>query len=279
MINSRFLDGMTIEQAKEEVARRLEKETRGNRPVAQAPGQFPPARLGHFTPALLGLPDPGHPLRDLRRRAGAGKGFAGARCRKTSPSTSPAIRSIAIRPGRTSRARNAASRRGAKPTPWIRSSTRPGTSRASPIRGARTRRPIRKVVERVAAGRSIYRRHRARDLASALQPLLHPRDESHRPCRHGRAVRRPLHPGHGGARDLSQGRRRMGHAGRSENRRRRRQARAQPDRDRRAGRDRLASRRCRSRSAIRSIPTTSSTASAPTPRAGSCCPIHRPSAT
>ncbi|HEX2511448.1 MAG TPA: leucine--tRNA ligase, partial [Xanthobacteraceae bacterium] len=35
MINSRFLDGMSIEQAKEEVARRLEKETRGNRPVAQ----------------------------------------------------------------------------------------------------------------------------------------------------------------------------------------------------------------------------------------------------
>jgi len=35
MINSRFLDGMTIAAAKEEVARRLEKETRGNRPVAQ----------------------------------------------------------------------------------------------------------------------------------------------------------------------------------------------------------------------------------------------------
>jgi leucyl-tRNA synthetase len=35
MINSRFLDGMSIAQAKEEVARRLEKETRGNRPVAQ----------------------------------------------------------------------------------------------------------------------------------------------------------------------------------------------------------------------------------------------------
>ena len=35
MINSRFLDGMTIEDAKEEVARRLEKETRGNKPVAQ----------------------------------------------------------------------------------------------------------------------------------------------------------------------------------------------------------------------------------------------------
>jgi leucyl-tRNA synthetase len=35
IINSRFLDGMTIAQAKEDVARRLEKESRGNRPVAQ----------------------------------------------------------------------------------------------------------------------------------------------------------------------------------------------------------------------------------------------------
>jgi leucyl-tRNA synthetase len=34
MINSRFLDGMTIAQAKEDVARRLEAQTRGNRPVA-----------------------------------------------------------------------------------------------------------------------------------------------------------------------------------------------------------------------------------------------------
>jgi leucyl-tRNA synthetase len=34
MIHSRFLDGMTIPLAKEEVAKRLESETRGNRPVA-----------------------------------------------------------------------------------------------------------------------------------------------------------------------------------------------------------------------------------------------------
>jgi leucyl-tRNA synthetase len=33
MINSRFLDGMTVEEAKEEVARRLERETRDGRPV------------------------------------------------------------------------------------------------------------------------------------------------------------------------------------------------------------------------------------------------------
>jgi leucyl-tRNA synthetase len=40
MINSRFLDGMTIAQAKEEVARRLEQATAGNRPVAQRQVNF-----------------------------------------------------------------------------------------------------------------------------------------------------------------------------------------------------------------------------------------------
>lgn len=40
MINSRFLDGMSIEQAKEDVAKRLESETRGNRPVAQRQVNF-----------------------------------------------------------------------------------------------------------------------------------------------------------------------------------------------------------------------------------------------
>jgi len=40
MINSRFLDGMTIPDAKEEVARRLERETRRNRPVGQRQVNF-----------------------------------------------------------------------------------------------------------------------------------------------------------------------------------------------------------------------------------------------
>ena len=40
MINSRFLDGMTIAEAKEEVARRLEKESAGNRPLAQRQVNF-----------------------------------------------------------------------------------------------------------------------------------------------------------------------------------------------------------------------------------------------
>jgi leucyl-tRNA synthetase len=40
MVNSRFLDGMTIAEAKEEVARRLEAQTRGNRPVAMRQVNF-----------------------------------------------------------------------------------------------------------------------------------------------------------------------------------------------------------------------------------------------
>jgi leucyl-tRNA synthetase len=40
MINSRFLDGMTIAEAKEEVARRLEGESAGNRPLAQRQVNF-----------------------------------------------------------------------------------------------------------------------------------------------------------------------------------------------------------------------------------------------
>ncbi|MGA9320360.1 MAG: leucine--tRNA ligase [Xanthobacteraceae bacterium] len=40
MINSRFLDGMTTTEAKEEVARRLEKESAGNRPVAKRQVNF-----------------------------------------------------------------------------------------------------------------------------------------------------------------------------------------------------------------------------------------------
>ena len=40
MINSRFLDGMTIQEAKEEVARRLETESMSNRPVASRKVNF-----------------------------------------------------------------------------------------------------------------------------------------------------------------------------------------------------------------------------------------------
>ena len=74
LINSRFLDGMTVEQAKEEVAQAAARAEKRERSASgPAADQLPPARLGHLAPALLGLPDPGDPLRELRRRAGAGQ--------------------------------------------------------------------------------------------------------------------------------------------------------------------------------------------------------------
>ena len=138
MINSRFLDGMTHRggQGGGRAAARAGDPQRP--PGRRAQGQLPPARLGHLAPALLGLPDPGHPLRGLRRRAGAGRP---ASCRPAGgrdASTCRATRSTGIRPGSTSPARNAASRPGARPTPWTPSSIRPGISPASRTRAWRT---------------------------------------------------------------------------------------------------------------------------------------------
>ncbi len=76
MINSRFLDGMTVEAAKEEVARRLEQITLGDRPQAKRQVNYK-LRDWAFRAAPLGLPDPDHPLRSVRRGAGPGRGSAG----------------------------------------------------------------------------------------------------------------------------------------------------------------------------------------------------------
>ena len=62
--------------------RRDRRRPEGEGPRREA-GALAPARLGHFAPALLGLPDPAHPLPEVRRRAGAGRGPAGACCPKT----------------------------------------------------------------------------------------------------------------------------------------------------------------------------------------------------
>ncbi len=55
----------------------------------------------------------------------------------------------------------------------FRAVLQPAGGRAGDARGGRS----------LDAGRPVYRRHRARDPASAVCPLLHPRDAPHRPCR------------------------------------------------------------------------------------------------
>ena len=55
----------------------LESEGKGKRV-----DQLPPARLAALAPALLGLPDPDRPLRDVRHRAGARRPAAGRAARR-----------------------------------------------------------------------------------------------------------------------------------------------------------------------------------------------------
>ena len=160
MINSRFLDGMTIEQAKQEVAKRLEAElrplltpdqVRGRllpasgggkemRAVGEAAGDLPSARLGDLAATYWGARS-GYSLPELRRGAGAGQGSAGgaagrcdlrqARQRARPSSDLEARRLPAMRRQGAARNRHHGHL----------SSTRRGTSRASPIPGTRKRRP------------------------------------------------------------------------------------------------------------------------------------------
>ena len=101
---------------------------------------IPPARLAGVAPALLGLPDPGDPLREVRRRAGAGEGPAGraargCHVRQAGQSARPPSDLEACRlPD------SAAAPPSARPTRSTPSSIRAGTSTASPRRSSRRRR-------------------------------------------------------------------------------------------------------------------------------------------
>ena len=111
--------------------RRLARRGRARRAV----GQLPAPRLGLLPAALLGLPDPDHPLSRARRGTGSRRGPAGApaRARRLPAEGRGAARlQRGVDGGRP--ARSAAARRGASPTRWTRSSTRRGTSCATATR-------------------------------------------------------------------------------------------------------------------------------------------------
>ncbi len=131
----------------------------------------------------------------------------------------------------------------------------------------------------LGARRPVHRRQGARRAASAVRTLLHARHEGDQAPRFRRAVQVHVHAGHRRARDLPQRERRLADAGRGPHRGRGGGAQGHLDRHRPAGRRSAPSRRCRSRARTWSIRTTSSPTTAPTPPACSSSRTARPTAT
>ena len=92
------------------------------------------ARLGRLAPALLGLPDPGDPLRELRRGAGAARRSCPWCCRRMSDFSKPG-NPLERHPswGRVDCPACGRPGRRARPTPSTRSWRVPGTSPGSPM--------------------------------------------------------------------------------------------------------------------------------------------------
>ncbi len=158
-------------------------------------GHLPPARLARQPPALLGHPDPGHPLRAVRGRAGARGPAAGA---------AAGHRRL---PGQ--RREPAEPRRGVpqRRVPVVRRAGAARVGHAGHVRrlvvvlvplpvAAQGRRAGRRRHGRALDARpAVHRRRRARRDAPAVQPVLDQGDARRRPRAGGRAVQAAVQPG------------------------------------------------------------------------------------
>ncbi len=191
LINSDFLDGLTVPEAKEAVARRMEEMGIGERkvnfrlrdwgvsrqrywgcpiPVIHCPacGIVPVPRqdLPVTLPEDVTFDVPGNPL----DRHPTWKHVACPRCGERGPARDRYVRHL---------------RRFLlvlRPLLLARTPKNPSTAERAAI---------------LDAGRPIYRRHRARNSAPPLFALLRPRHEADRPYGRRGALRQPVHAGHG----------------------------------------------------------------------------------
>ena len=175
LFNSDFLNGMSVEDALAAAIAKIEEMGQG-----EATTNYRLRDWGGLPPTLLGMPDPGDPLRELRGCSCAGRGPSrhlteggGGRIQNT---------------GQSARTRR---RLAERPLPQMRKARPARDGYVRHVHGLKlVFRPLRRRARRqaggqrgsrlLAAGRSIYRRHRTCDLASSLCALFHKDDERDR---------------------------------------------------------------------------------------------------